>query len=322
MAKLLRIKYCILIVVSLLIFNIPLVSSLRVHADIYSPEGIVVGATYYGGRYENGWVIDNKNQCDRIAKGEFTAESLDARVDAICDDDNGIGFDDNDLLHNTVSFAELSNNPEASDFSALGNLPFRTKVEIKYKDRCVIAEKLDVGQGGEDVNDYKRAIDLWWQTARSLGFTNGFDIMTVRYVPGSTPLTPLGKSIECASSDLTAEAPTPKNKDLPSPSQEPPTTALTPIEIHPVKPSISMPSSEKEALEEQVENSEGVTLGLEEESLGGQVNYLEDTQGSKKNILLVLSIPITIFMIIAIRLAVGYLSKKYKFYKRSSLRSK
>lgn len=307
MAKLLRIKYCILIVVSLLIFNIPLVSSLRVHADIYSPEGIVVGATYYGGRYENGWVIDNKNQCDRIAKGEFTAESLDARVDAICDDDNGIGFDDNDLLHNTVSFAELSNNPEASDFSALGNLPFRTKVEIKYKDRCVIAEKLDVGQGGSAVHGYKRAIDLWWQTARSLGFTNGFDIMTVRYVPGSTPLTPLGKSIECASSDLTAEAPT---------------TALTPIEIHPVKPSISMPSSEKEALEEQVENSEGVTLGLEEESLGAQVNYLEDTQGSKKNILLVLSIPITIFMIIAIRLAVGYLSKKYKFYKRSSLRSK
>ena len=164
------------------------------------PNGSVVGVTYYGGNYSDqkkSWVIDNTNQCNRITAGEFSAASLNAIKASNCSDDNGLGYLNDIPLHNTVSFAELSNNPSAPDYSALGNLPAGSKLQINYKGRCVVAEKRDVGTGGSAVNGTQRALDLWWQTARSLNFTNGFDTMTVKQVSAQTPLTPLGSSTGC-----------------------------------------------------------------------------------------------------------------------------
>lgn len=179
---------------------------------------VTVGATYYGGEYNGGhWVIDNNNQCTRIANGEFTAASLGAVVDSSCDDDNGLTYQNDIPLHNTVSFAELSNNPSASDYAAMGGLAAGTRVEIEYHGRCVVAEKRDVGQGGSSVNGHLRAIDLWWQTARSLGFTNGFDAVKVR-LAGSASLSPLGKTSACK----TAAAPKPKPAPQPVPTPETP----------------------------------------------------------------------------------------------------
>lgn len=164
-------------------------------------EGVKVGTTYYGGHFDDSsgkWVIDNTNQCTRIDNGEFTAASLNAVKDNTgCDDDPGLGYLDDTPLHNRVSFAELSNNASNPDWSALGNLPAFTRIEIEYNGKCLIAEKLDVGTGGGPVNGTQRALDLWWQTARSIGFKNGFDTMTIRKIPQSTPLTPVGQTSTC-----------------------------------------------------------------------------------------------------------------------------
>lgn len=184
--------FIVLIAVLFLFSRISKVEATSLSAN--SP--ITVVATYYGGEFNNHWVIDNANQCTRITEGEFSADSLNAVVDAVCDDDNGLGYQNDIPLHNTVSFAELSINPNNRDYSALGNLVAGTRVEIEYKGRCVIAEKRDVGTGGYGMNGYPRAIDLWWQTARSLGFTSGFDTVNVR-LAGSEPLTPLGQTSTC-----------------------------------------------------------------------------------------------------------------------------
>lgn len=174
-------------------------------AALNDASGLVVGTTYYGGHYDgnqNKWVIDNKNQCDRIAAGEFTAASLNAVVDTVCDDDNGVGYINSIPLHNTVSFAELSTDYQNPNWAALGGLPAGSKLEIQYKGRCVIAEKRDVGQGGGPVNGYHRSLDLWWQTARTLGFYNGYDTMTIRRVDQSTPLSPLGSTSPCGATPI------------------------------------------------------------------------------------------------------------------------
>lgn len=190
----------ILVLIFCLAFNA--ISSPHANSlSLSSGSQISVGATYYGGEYNGQWVIDNVNQCSRIASGEFTASSLGAVVDTACDDDNGLGYQNDIPLHNTVSFAELSNNPSSHDYSALGGLSAGTRVEIEYNGRCVIAEKRDVGLGGSAVNGHLRAIDLWWQTAKSLGFMNGFDVVNVRLV-GSTPLTPLGQTVKCSTPSL------------------------------------------------------------------------------------------------------------------------
>lgn len=186
----------IFVIIFSLVFSVVTSPNVR-SLSLSSGTPISVGATYYGGEYNGQWVIDNVNQCSRIANGEFTASSLGAVVDTVCDDDNGLGYQNDVPLHNTVSFAELSNNPSSHDFSALGGLSAGTRVEIEYNGRCVVAEKRDVGLGGSAVNGHLRAIDLWWQTARSLGFTNGFDVVNVR-LAGSTPLTPLGQSVKCS----------------------------------------------------------------------------------------------------------------------------
>ncbi len=246
MKKQLPNQYHLLIAIAILTFSVFHVHSETVQANIYSPEGEEVATTYYGGHYDNGWIVDNDNQCKRIRMGEFTAESLNAQLGDSCDDDNGIGYYGGVALHNRVSFAELSNNPDSGspDWSALGGLPGGTRVEIKYKGRCLIAEKLDVGTGGYGIQGKKRALDLWWQTARSIGFTSGLDIMAVRVVDKTTPLTPLGTSYVCDSIQQQEAKPTPTltSKPIvyftktPTPSVTPtitltPTPTLTPTEL-------------------------------------------------------------------------------------------
>ncbi|HMT19052.1 MAG TPA: hypothetical protein PKD20_00330 [Candidatus Saccharibacteria bacterium] len=178
-------------------------------AAIDDASGLLVGTTYYGGNYDEStgkWIIDNKNQCDRIKSGEFTASSLDAVVNPTCSDDNGLGYMDDIPLHNSVSYAELSNDASNPDYAALGGLPAGTKLEIKYNDKCVIAEKRDEGDGGDAVDGVHRSLDLWWQTARAIGFTNGWDVMTIRLVDSSTPLSPLGGTSECGTGKPTISA--------------------------------------------------------------------------------------------------------------------
>jgi len=52
---------------------------------------------------------------------------------------------------------------------ALGGLPFHFKLKISRAGRSVVAEKLDIGGGGDPVNGRPRAIDLWYDTAKALG---------------------------------------------------------------------------------------------------------------------------------------------------------
>jgi hypothetical protein len=81
-----------------------------------------------------------------------------------------------DNLNGKMAFAELMMG------TALGNLPYRAKVQISYNGRSVIAEKLDIGLGGAGCGGHSRAIDLWYQTAQALGF-NGLGVVTVT-LPG------------------------------------------------------------------------------------------------------------------------------------------
>lgn len=195
-----------LILLTILIFSFfSIISKTKANAVSLSTNSFVtVTATYYGGEFNgNQWVIDNANQCDRIAGGEFSASSLNAIVDPACDDDNGLGYLNDIPLHNSVSFAELSVNAGNRDYSALGNLPAGTRVEIEYRGKCLVAEKRDVGTGGYGINGYPRALDFWWQTARSIGFTSGLDTVNVR-LAGSLPLTPLGQTSACTTSSSQA----------------------------------------------------------------------------------------------------------------------
>ena len=127
--------------------------------------GVEIGASVYGGGYSGGkWTPSNGQQGGG-------------------GDDKGIGDHDNPLP-GTVSFAELENG------IALGGLKQDQKVRITYKGKSVVALRADNGGGGGDVNGKKRAIDLWWETARMLDFTNGTDIVTWEIVPDETPVTP------------------------------------------------------------------------------------------------------------------------------------
>ncbi len=250
--------------ISLLLLFIGVKNSSSAYAvNLSADSQVMVGATYYGGEYNGQWVIDNANQCSRIANGEFTASSLNAVTDSNCDDDNGLSYQNDIPLHNLVSFAELSNNPGSSDYSALGGLASGTRLEIEYKGRCVVAEKRDVGQGGSAVNGYPRAIDLWWQTARSLGFTNGFDTVKVR-LAGSSPLTPLGQSVGCQTSVPPATATI-------QPAQPPKTqlkSTTTPKQAQPLQNQPPVPTAQPQVTENPQEVS----------SIKGQSTNLSSTE--------------------------------------------
>jgi hypothetical protein len=77
-----------------------------------------------------------------------------------------------DDLRGKMAFAELVMG------TALGHLPYQTKLILKYKGKTVVAEKLDIGLGGGPCSDgTPRAIDLWYETAQALGFSGGLGII-------------------------------------------------------------------------------------------------------------------------------------------------
>lgn len=80
-----------------------------------------------------------------------------------------------DKLNGTMAYAELSMG------TALGKLPYKQRARITYKGKSVIAEKLDIGGGGAGCGGHVRAVDLWWETARALGF-NGLGVVTFELV--------------------------------------------------------------------------------------------------------------------------------------------
>lgn len=224
---------------------------------------VSVGATYYGGHFDQqyqGWIIDNAYQCDRIKSGEFTAESLNAMPSKNCDDDPGYGYFDYVPLHNTMSYAELSIDPAGGDYSALGNLPARTKLQVEYNRKCVVIEKLDVGGGGFAVKGNRRSIDLWWQTARSLGFTNGFDVVSVSYIDQNTPLTPLGQTSPCYIKPVTPPAPIQEEIPIPEPSND---------LDKPVGATDDAQQGEQESVETSDKPQDDPTLSYEIIALGG-----------------------------------------------------
>lgn len=102
------------------------------------------------------------------------------------------------LIAQPDSFAELGGTTFASA-GALGGLPYGTPLEISAGGRSVVAYKEDIGLGGGPIAGYPRAIDLWWQLARSLGlpYEDGRWSGTVTVAPlsgdcgtalGSTPV--------------------------------------------------------------------------------------------------------------------------------------
>ena len=114
-------------------------------------------------------------------------------------DDNGKG-NSPDGIAGKAGYAELSVNVGSGDYSALGNLPEHTKLQITYKGKSVIAEKLDVGAGG----DSHPLIDLWWETAKLLDFTDGNGKVTLHAVPDSTPTTPVDGAAEATNNNVQA----------------------------------------------------------------------------------------------------------------------
>lgn len=91
------------------------------------------------------------------------------------DPSSGVHGYKGDTLTGRMAFAELNMG------TALGNLPYKQKVRVTYKGKSVVAEKLDIGAGGAGCGGHSRAIDLWWETARAIGF-NGLDVVTVEVI--------------------------------------------------------------------------------------------------------------------------------------------
>ena len=91
-----------------------------------------------------------------------------------------IGSQDNNLYDGGLYYAELSKDYKKRDFSALGNLPFGTKLRITYKGNSCIATKGDVGSGGPR----HPKIDLHVNLAKRLHFdlNKGLDYVTIQRV--------------------------------------------------------------------------------------------------------------------------------------------
>jgi len=163
-------------------------------------DGLKTGASIFGGSYSGGkWTISNQHQIDLINSGKKTAADYDARVGS-GGDDNGLG-NGSGSPDGKAAYAELSNGA-GTDFSALGDLPQKTKLEITYKDKSIIAEKLDVGSGGGDVKGKPRTIDLWWEAARLLDFKQGTDLVTLHVVPDDTPTTSVNGTATDSAQDI------------------------------------------------------------------------------------------------------------------------
>lgn len=137
------------------------------------PErGMTVGATYYGGAYSGGkWKPTND---DQNPGGN--------------NDDSGLASYNNLKLAGRTAVAELGGG------NALGHLPYQkdgkpnTKLQITYKGKSIIAEKMDWGTGNGD-SHYK--VDLWWETAKLLGVKGENPDIKIRAVSDDTPVTPI-----------------------------------------------------------------------------------------------------------------------------------
>lgn len=91
--------------------------------------------------------------------------------------DDATGYRGDNLADEPLNYAELSKNPSALDFSALGGLPYRAKRWFHYRGHDRAAVKLDVGAGGSrypDVDLYDGENGL----ARALHFSDGFVRLT------------------------------------------------------------------------------------------------------------------------------------------------
>ena len=155
-----------------------------IEAGKIKKSGLTVGATTYGGVYKDGkWQPSNNDQ------GGVKPY-----------DDNGLNSYDGKPIAGHTAFAELGGG------TLLGGLPYQkdgkpnTKLEITYKGKSIIAEKVDIGTGQSDDDHYK--VDLWWETAKLLGVTDNVDIK-IRVVPSSTPVTPLDGTPAKAANDPT-----------------------------------------------------------------------------------------------------------------------
>jgi hypothetical protein len=79
--------------------------------------------------------------------------------------------------------------------SALGHLPCGTKLIIQAvggSGATVEAEKLDIGAGGAPVQGHARRVDLWWETARAMGF-KGTGLIRIRRADGKPIIGPNDK---------------------------------------------------------------------------------------------------------------------------------
>lgn len=109
------------------------------------------------------------------------------------------GYDDNAEGSCDGKYQNLTNQStwaEDEMGKALGNLPCGTKLEISYKGHKIVAEKADTSDGGCDKgqikcfdNGVERSVDLWWQTAKVLCFSDQPAPVTIHVVAASTPTT-------------------------------------------------------------------------------------------------------------------------------------
>lgn len=83
---------------------------------------------------------------------------------------------------------------EMAGNTALGSLPYASKIEITYKGKSIIAEVSDNGPGAGEHSD----VDLWRQVADLLDFPYGKEKVTIRGVADSTPTTPVDGSATTA----------------------------------------------------------------------------------------------------------------------------
>jgi beta-N-acetylhexosaminidase len=147
-------------------------------------SGEDVGASTFGGSYvNNSWGPSNGVQ------GVQSPRTL---------DDNGQGNGSGSPAGH-AAYAELDNG------TALGSIPDHTKLAITYNGKTIVAEKLDVGGGGGPVNGKPREVDLWWEAAKLLDFTNGTDVINIRAVDPSTPATPVDGVATSASANPASE---------------------------------------------------------------------------------------------------------------------
>ena len=92
-------------------------------------------------------------------------------------------------LKGQTALAEMHGN------SALGSLPYGTKIEVTYKDKSIVAKVVDNGPAGAS------DIDVWRQTADLLDLPYGNTKVKIRGVANSTPVTPVNGSAEVDSSE-------------------------------------------------------------------------------------------------------------------------